>query len=105
MRKLLLYILAFGVASTCCGLIYAHINDHTDTLDTSIILPADTLPHNDSITLPDTLVIIDTIREVTIACVGDMVLGINYPSNAQRLPIHDGAHLFDQVLPYLKNAD
>lgn len=46
-----------------------------------------------------------TNRTVTIACVGDMVLGVNYPDNAPLLPIHDGAHLFDDVKPYLQGAD
>lgn len=44
-------------------------------------------------------------RTVTIACVGDMVLGVNYPDNAPLLPVHDGAHLFDDVKPILQGAD
>lgn len=44
-------------------------------------------------------------RTVTIACVGDMFLGLNYPSDAPLLPVHDGAHLFDDVKPYLESAD
>jgi hypothetical protein len=44
-------------------------------------------------------------REVTIVCVGDMVLGVNYPDNAPMLPVHDGAHLFDDVKEYLVGAD
>ena len=44
-------------------------------------------------------------RTVTIACVGDMFLGLNYPDNAPLLPVHDGAHLFDDVKPYLEGAD
>ena len=44
-------------------------------------------------------------REVTIACVGDMVLGVNYPDDAPLLPVHDGAHLFDDVREYLVGAD
>lgn len=42
---------------------------------------------------------------VSIACVGDMVLGVNYPDEAPLLPVHDGAHLFDDVSEYLKGAD
>lgn len=44
-------------------------------------------------------------RTVTIACVGDMFLGLNYPSNAPLLPVHDGAQLFDDVKPILQGAD
>ncbi len=44
-------------------------------------------------------------RDLTIACVGDMMLGTTYPEGAPRLPIHDGAHLFDDVKEYLVNAD
>ena len=44
-------------------------------------------------------------RVFTIACVGDMVLGVNYPDNAPLLPVHDGAHLFDDVRNYLVDAD
>ena len=36
-------------------------------------------------------------RVVTIACVGDMVLGVNYPDDAPLLPVLDGAHLFEDV--------
>lgn len=50
---------------------------------------------------PDT----KTKRTVTIACVGDMFLGLNYPSTAPLLPVHDGAHLFDDVKPILQGAD
>ena len=107
MRKYLIFIILLVAACTCCSVIYARIahQDEHITPSADTIPVCDTVLSLDSITLPDTLVVIDTVREVTIACVGDMVLGINYPSNAQRLPIHDGAHLFDQVLPYLKNAD
>ena len=44
-------------------------------------------------------------REVTLACVGDMVLGVNYPDNAPLLPVDDGAHLFDDVRDCLVSAD
>lgn len=44
-------------------------------------------------------------RVLSIACVGDMVLGVNYPDNAPSLPVHDGAHLFDDVKEYLQRAD
>lgn len=44
-------------------------------------------------------------RVLSIACVGDMVLGVNYPDNAPLLPVHDGAHLFDDVREYLQGAD
>ena len=44
-------------------------------------------------------------RDITIACVGDMMLGTNYPDGAPRLPIKDGAHLFDDVREYLVSAD
>ena len=44
-------------------------------------------------------------RTVSIACVGDMFLGLNYPSDAPLLPVHDGAHLFDDVKSYLEGAD
>ncbi len=44
-------------------------------------------------------------RVVTIACVGDMVLGVNYPDDAPLLPVHDGAHLFDDVKEYLVGAN
>ena len=44
-------------------------------------------------------------RDLTSACVGDMMLGTNYPESAPRLPVSDGAHLFDDVREYLVNAD
>ena len=44
-------------------------------------------------------------RVLSIACVGDMVLGVNYPDDAPALPVHDGAHLFDDVKEYLQGAD
>lgn len=44
-------------------------------------------------------------REITIACVGDMVLGINYPDNAPRFAVNDGRNLFDDVKEYLVSAD
>ena len=44
-------------------------------------------------------------RSVIIACVGDMVLGVNYPDDAPLLPVSDGAHLFDDVRDYLVGAD
>ena len=107
MRKSFIYIILFLIAGTCGSVIYAHMahqNEHftpaNDTITTS-----DTLLLPDSIANIDTVTPVDTIQELTIACVGDMVLGINYPSNAQLLPAYDGAKLFDNVREYLVNAD
>lgn len=44
-------------------------------------------------------------REITIACVGDMILGINYPNESPRFAENDGANLFDDVRDYLVGAD
>ena len=44
--------------------------------------------------------------EVEIACVGDMVLGLNYPDDEPaQFAAEDGAHLFDEVKPWLQRAD
>ena len=99
MRKSIIYFLVLVAACTCCGVIYARMASHAEVAASTSLTTIDTIP------VCDTLPAVDTIREVTIACVGDMVLGINYPSNAQLLPAYDGAHLFDDVRPYLENAD
>ena len=44
-----------------------------------------------------------TERVLRIACVGDMMLGVNYPS--PRLAKNDGRNLFDDVREYLVEAD
>ena len=44
-------------------------------------------------------------REITIACVGDMILCINYPDDAPRFAVNDGQNLFDDVKEYLTSAD
>lgn len=55
----------------------------------------------------DSLAAVDKRRGhlLTIACVGDMVLGVNYPDDAPLLPAYDGAHLFDEVKEYIASAD
>lgn len=55
----------------------------------------------------DSLIRVDEFqnRKLTIACVGDMVLGINYPDNEPLFAPNDGAHLFDDVKSYLVDAD
>ena len=42
-------------------------------------------------------------RVLSLACVGDMMLGVNYPS--PRLTKNDGRNLFDDVREYLVGAD
>lgn len=44
-------------------------------------------------------------REITIACVGDMVLGINYPDATSYIPVNDAKNLFDDIRSYLTSAD
>lgn len=107
MRKYLIFIIVLVAACTCCSVIYARIALQTEHIDstTDTIPTCDTLLSLDSIVTHDTIPAVDTVREVTIACVGDMVLGINYPSGSRLLPAYDGARLFDQVREYLINAD
>lgn len=48
----------------------------------------------------------DTVKKLyTIIGTGDILLGLNYPENAPRIPYEDGAHLFDSVKDILRNAD
>jgi poly-gamma-glutamate capsule biosynthesis protein CapA/YwtB (metallophosphatase superfamily) len=42
---------------------------------------------------------------LTIACVGDMMLGTNYPAVATYLPPNQGKDLLKEVTPYLQKAD
>ncbi|MBP3455713.1 MAG: CapA family protein [Alistipes sp.] len=44
-------------------------------------------------------------RVCRIACVGDMVLGLNYPDGCLLLAENDGAELFDDVREHLVSAD
>lgn len=56
----------------------------------------------------DSLIVATPIKksEVEIACVGDMVLGLNYPDDEPaQFAAEDGARLFDSVLEYLTEAD
>jgi hypothetical protein len=102
MKKKVIYALVLITIVGGCGALYAHIAGQRDadpltsppTVDTPVVV-LDT----------PTVKAIDTIQEITIACVGDMVLGINYPDNAPLLPVHDGKHLFDGVKEYLVSAD
>lgn len=41
----------------------------------------------------------------TVVGTGDIVLGLNYPEHAPRIPSGDGAHLFDSVKHILEAAD
>ena len=88
----------------CGGALYAHL---TYAPSTTTPLTQDTTAVVDTTLLQDTIQLntIPVIDTITIACVGDMVLGVNYPSNAPQLPVHDGAHLFDQVKEFLTTAD
>lgn len=48
----------------------------------------------------------DSIRQVfTIVGTGDILLGMNWPENAKRLPPEDGKHLFDSVQSIIARAD
>lgn len=70
-------------------------------------LPSSLMFIRRQIEVADSLAAIERRRRhvVTIACVGDMVLGVNYPDEAPLLPVHDGVHLFDDVREYLVEAD
>ena len=101
--KQLLRFLAIAAALGVGGVAffaYPHFSTKANgTNDTSTI----SQEHTTNVT--DSVVQTKANRTVTIACVGDMFLGLNYPSNAPLLPVHDGAHLFDDVKPYLEGAD
>lgn len=62
----------------------------------------------DTVVLPisDTVVADTAPRDVfTIVGTGDILLGMNYPDDAPRLPAADGIHLFDSVRHILSGAD
>lgn len=123
MRRLLKYIACSIVAAAIvcsCGIVYSRAS----RVDTQAIVQLDTtmfdydivqhyLAARRSMPTYEEMRREDSIRlererlerEVTITCVGDMVLGVNYPDNAPMLPVHDGAHLFDDVREYLVGAD
>ncbi|MDY5009243.1 MAG: CapA family protein, partial [Sodaliphilus sp.] len=42
-------------------------------------------------------------QQVTLALVGDIMMGNTWP--ADRLPVSDGKHLFDDVAPIFQKAD
>lgn len=42
---------------------------------------------------------------IRIACVGDMMLGLNYPDDSPQYAADDGRHLFDDVKPWLQGAN
>lgn len=105
MRRFLRLSLYFtiAVAMICsCGVIYARIarTDVKGVAPTDTILLCDDIldRYLASMNLVPTyseLIEQDSIaraqqrleREVVIACVGDMVLGVNYPDNAPKLPV------------------
>ncbi len=98
MMKTFFYCIVVVFAFCCCIFVYPHITGAQqpiadETLDSCNI-------HKTTLVDSSTIV-----QEVTIACVGDMVLGVNYPDSAPLLPVHDGAHLFDEVKPFLVSAD
>lgn len=123
MRGSLRYLiyLIIAVAMICsCGVIYARIartNIGSITNVDSLALGGDILGQYlaavEAMPTYSELIAQDSMlraqqrleRVVTIACVGDMVLGVNYPDDAPLLPVHDGAHLFDDVKEYLVGAN
>ena len=101
MKKKLIYVLVLILIIGGCCLLYAHMANR----QADINQPPTQTKEAELTPEPDTLPAIDPNREISIACVGDMVLGINYPDNAPLLPVHDGAHLFDDVKQTLTTAD
>ena len=103
MKKKLIYSLILLAIIGGSGALYARIAYPQDTT----LLPPPAPVVDTPVVVIDTPAVkaIDTIQEISIACVGDMVLGINYPSNAPLLPVHDGKHLFDEVKEYLVSAN
>lgn len=62
--------------------------------------------HNDSLNqlFKDSLGTIDSLFELSVIGVGDIMLGSNYPSNSS-LPANDGKDILDEVSQYLIDAD
>ena len=123
MRRSLGVILSIAIAVAAiggCGIIYAHVaRAEARVVAQDSLLSPENLVQNflearSSIPTQEELRRADSVRRaemmprervVTIACVGDMMLGLNFPDNAPLLPVHDGAHLFDDVRDILTSAD
>lgn len=118
-----LYMIVAVAMIVSCGVLYAHYVEGSTTVHG--VQAIDSLDINPEMmrdivaSLPTARELIrrDEIRDslqraemrknrvVSIACVGDMVLGVNYPDDQPLLPVNDGRNLFDDVKEYLVNAD
>lgn len=118
--KLSVYVMIAAVMICSCGVIYSYASrpksecsEFADSLFVGNDVLQEYLSWRESVPTYLEMHIRDSVqraeqrllREVTLTCVGDMVLGVNYPDNAPLLPVHDGAHLFDDVRSYIADAD
>lgn len=102
MKRSLRFLAIMVVVGVGCAIFLAYPSFATKANSTD---NAPTINKEQATNATDSVAKAKANRTITIACVGDMFLGLNYPSNAQLLPVHDGAHLFDDVKPYLEGAD
>lgn len=90
-KKLLLWgLLLLAMFCEACSSTTDAANYTSDDTKSSSLLPPDTITS-------DTL--------CYIVGTGDVLPGLNYPETAPRLPLDDGAHIFDSVCHILRRAD